>query len=654
MLTGNNITDPRPDDTIKVMRRNGLFGDLSLATLIAQFPSNVANLYVSNTLTVGGAASLGPTTVTSMYNEGNETIVGTLNVTGNTTLGTVTGGAASFSSLVVSGTLSAATQPLGDNSTAVATTAFVKGQNYATQPWVISQGYATQGWVTSQNYATQTWVQGQAYITASALTPYAPLNSPAFTGTPTAPTPPGGDASTRIATTAFVSAATGGTGAAPINSPNFTGNPTTPTPPAADNSTSIANTSWVQSQNYATQSWVTAQGYATQGWVTSQAYAPIASPTFTGVPKAPTPATADNSVAIATTAFVKAQNYITAAALSPYAPLASPTFTGIVTSTGFLGDTFNTGTFPSTGVSGIFFSWNHTQAQGEGDLWNTYAAGGNPSFNFYQMTAAGAATLVASLGLTGASFPTGATTVTQAYADGAAGQTNIATDAFVWGHGIASSGQLSINSATTLSDAHAGHNILCSGTFTITFPTTSRTFILSNIGTGIITIQTTAGTDYSTSFFPGQTVVLCGDGTGFFRVIATGHVGNSGNAPVPSWTPTMTFGGASVGVTYGQQVGYFQLEGRYMTVSWGLTLSSKGTSTGQAAIGGFPAPASDGWGWAACGSLNLVGMSGPPLVCVGSNAQAIIYMSNTGGIANVTDANIANNSIINGTLRYRI
>src|SRR6516164_977239 len=39
-------------------------------------------------------------------------------------------------------------------------------------------------------------------------------------------------------------------------------------------------------------------------------YAPIASPVFTGDPRAPTPATADNDTSIATTAFVKAQGYI--------------------------------------------------------------------------------------------------------------------------------------------------------------------------------------------------------------------------------------------------------------------------------------------------------------------------------------------------------
>ena len=45
---------------------------------------------------------------------------------------------------------------------------------------------------------------------------YAPLNSPAFTGAPTAPTPTSGDDSTRIATTAFVKAAISGGGGDPV------------------------------------------------------------------------------------------------------------------------------------------------------------------------------------------------------------------------------------------------------------------------------------------------------------------------------------------------------------------------------------------------------------------------------------------------------
>jgi hypothetical protein len=45
--------------------------------------------------------------------------------------------------------------------------------------------------------------------------------------------------------------------------------------------------------------------------ITTTGLAPLASPVFTGDPQAPTPATADNDTSIATTAFVKAQAYLT-------------------------------------------------------------------------------------------------------------------------------------------------------------------------------------------------------------------------------------------------------------------------------------------------------------------------------------------------------
>lgn len=47
--------------------------------------------------------------------------------------------------------------------------------------------------------------------------------------------------------------------------------------------------------------------------------APLASPTFTGTPAAPTPLTADSSTALATTAYVKAQGYLTAAPVTSVA-----------------------------------------------------------------------------------------------------------------------------------------------------------------------------------------------------------------------------------------------------------------------------------------------------------------------------------------------
>jgi hypothetical protein len=67
----------------------------------------------------------------------------------------------------------------------------------------------------------------------------ADLSSPAFTGTPTAPTASAGTNSTQIATTAFVA-----NNFAELDSPAFTGTPTAPTASAGTNSTRIATTAF--------------------------------------------------------------------------------------------------------------------------------------------------------------------------------------------------------------------------------------------------------------------------------------------------------------------------------------------------------------------------------------------------------------------------
>jgi hypothetical protein len=80
-------------------------------------------------------------------------------------------------------------------------------------------------------------------------------------------------------------------GLAPINSPALTGTPTAPTAsPATTNTTQIATTAF-------TQSAITAA---------LAIYAKLASPIFSGVPTAPTAAHGTNTLQLATTAFVQA------------------------------------------------------------------------------------------------------------------------------------------------------------------------------------------------------------------------------------------------------------------------------------------------------------------------------------------------------------
>lgn len=68
----------------------------------------------------------------------------------------------------------------------------------------------TPGKVAINAYGIISFYSGATLIKSIAIQDIAPLASPAFTGTPTAPTPTAGDDSTKVATTAFVQGAVGG------------------------------------------------------------------------------------------------------------------------------------------------------------------------------------------------------------------------------------------------------------------------------------------------------------------------------------------------------------------------------------------------------------------------------------------------------------
>ena len=55
-----------------------------------------------------------------------------------------------------------------------------------------------------------------------------------------------------------------------------------------------------------------------------------------------------------------------------------------------------------------------------------------------------------------------------------------------------------------------------------------------------------------------------------------------------TWTPSITFGGGSTGITYNAQSGYYTRIGNIVHVTAEINLSNKGTDTGAAVIGGLP------------------------------------------------------------------
>jgi hypothetical protein len=125
-----------------------------------------------------------------------------------------------------------------------------------------------------------------------------------------------------------------------------------------------------------------------------------------------------------------------------------------------------------------------------------------------------------------------------------------------------------------------------------------------------------------------------------------------------TWTPTLTFGGGSVGITYNGSYRLFSYTkiGRLVTVTGILFLSNKGSSTGAAQILGLPfATASTDIGYIGftfyAESLTY---SGSVMGRMDSNNGAIDLYQNTeaGSFPTLTNANFANNTQIRLTFSY--
>lgn len=100
--------------------------------------------------------------------------------------------------------------------------------------------------------------------------------------------------------------------------------------------------------------------------------------------------------------------------------------------------------------------------------------------------------------------------------------------------------------------------------------------------------------------------VLCGGTTATAALQSIASVGTSGQlltsngagalptfqtllASATSWTPALSFGGGSTGITYTTQTGWYFNLGALYVIRCEIVLSNKGSSTGAALITGLPA-----------------------------------------------------------------
>lgn len=125
-----------------------------------------------------------------------------------------------------------------------------------------------------------------------------------------------------------------------------------------------------------------------------------------------------------------------------------------------------------------------------------------------------------------------------------------------------------------------------------------------------------------------------------------------------TWTPDLTFGGASTGITYSSRSGQYARAGGLVFVQGVIILTSKGSATGNASIGNLPfTSAASGLSWLTLAWQNMtasyVNMTG----YVNSSSAAIsirgITAAGTSNITNVTNAGFSNTTILYVSGVYR-
>jgi len=124
-----------------------------------------------------------------------------------------------------------------------------------------------------------------------------------------------------------------------------------------------------------------------------------------------------------------------------------------------------------------------------------------------------------------------------------------------------------------------------------------------------------------------------------------------------TWTPAITFGGGSTGITYSIRVGTYRKVGSLVVAQCFIILSNKGSSTGPSNVAGFPFTstsvsnaycASTFWG----SNLTNTGMI-ESYISPSATGVQLQQLSTAGVNTNLTETNFANNTEVMVTASYQ-
>jgi hypothetical protein len=201
-------------------------------------------------------------------------------------------------------------------------------------------------------------------------------------------------------------------------------------------------------------------------------------------------------------------------------------------------------------------------------------------------------------------------------------------------------------------------DVLCTDTEVVLRSDTNHPMVLSTNGTERARITSAGAVEIANG-----NLVFSTNGTGIdFSASAGGGATSSllDDYEEGTWTPGISFGGASAGVTFNSTTGNYVKIGQLLFINFRIDMSSKGSSSGVARITGSPftfatsntVGGSAGVSFSACDNLTFTAN----LICgAESNATTMAFARNVSGgpVVDITNTDFANNTVLRGNLVTR-
>jgi len=232
-------------------------------------------------------------------------------------------------------------------------------------------------------------------------------------------------------------------------------------------------------------------------------------------------------------------------------------------------------------------------------------------------------------------------------------------------------GALSGTSATfsgALTFASGGANYLYGGSLRVLFSNGTNTNNIYSGGvnglrvinqadtTALLTIADTGAATFSSGIGIGGATATTGGIQFPATQVSIADANNLDDYEEGTWTIGLTFGGAAVGLTTGNNGGKYTKIGRQVTVTGYISLSNKGSSTGSASITGLPFTIfnntpnySSATTW--LGQITFANMF-MSIAVINTTQIDLFEMTEAGVRANITNSDFANNSDIVLSLTY--